>query len=217
MTGGRQGATGLLPKRAQHADGCAAARRRLDCCIVAQDVRPHRHRLPMGQVTGHSTMCFAPCLQPHPANFCYFPRRRLCNIPSEHMRQMLACTRQTPALLLLGRLDLLNSMPPWMGGGEMIQDVFLDHSTCVHVIGRIASDQRLWCHHHPPAAAVSAVETRSRRMFSGTRSRRCALRRARPPSRRPSGWAPRATTCPASAWGVCRTQSSSWAGTCTSR
>lgn len=30
---------------------------------------------------------------------------------------------------LWGRLELLNSMPPWMGGGEMIQDVFLDHST----------------------------------------------------------------------------------------
>eukprot|EP00887_Chlorella_sp_A99_P004745 scaffold4.g4745.t1 len=25
--------------------------------------------------------------------------------------------------------DLLSEMPPWMGGGEMIQDVFLDHST----------------------------------------------------------------------------------------
>lgn len=30
---------------------------------------------------------------------------------------------------LWGRYDLLASMPPWMGGGEMIQDVFLDHST----------------------------------------------------------------------------------------
>lgn len=27
------------------------------------------------------------------------------------------------------RYDLLEQMPPWMGGGEMIQDVFLDHST----------------------------------------------------------------------------------------
>jgi cysteine desulfurase/selenocysteine lyase len=30
---------------------------------------------------------------------------------------------------LYGKLDLLNAMPPFFGGGEMIQDVFLDHST----------------------------------------------------------------------------------------
>ncbi len=30
---------------------------------------------------------------------------------------------------LYGQLDLLESMPPFMGGGEMIADVFLDHST----------------------------------------------------------------------------------------
>ncbi|CAI5993656.1 unnamed protein product [Closterium sp. NIES-64] len=30
---------------------------------------------------------------------------------------------------LYGRSDVLASMPPFMGGGEMIQDVFLDHST----------------------------------------------------------------------------------------
>ena len=30
---------------------------------------------------------------------------------------------------LYGKLDVLNSMPPFMGGGEMIADVFLDHST----------------------------------------------------------------------------------------
>lgn len=30
---------------------------------------------------------------------------------------------------LWGRYEVLESMPPWMGGGEMIQDVFLDHST----------------------------------------------------------------------------------------
>lgn len=30
---------------------------------------------------------------------------------------------------LYGKLDLLKEMPPFMGGGEMIQDVFLDHST----------------------------------------------------------------------------------------
>ncbi|KAF8071197.1 NFS2 [Scenedesmus sp. PABB004] len=30
---------------------------------------------------------------------------------------------------LWGRAEVLESMPPWMGGGEMIQDVFLDHST----------------------------------------------------------------------------------------
>lgn len=30
---------------------------------------------------------------------------------------------------LWGRYDLLESMDPWMGGGEMIQDVYLDHST----------------------------------------------------------------------------------------
>ena len=27
------------------------------------------------------------------------------------------------------RYEVLDSMLPWMGGGEMIQDVFLDHST----------------------------------------------------------------------------------------
>jgi len=30
---------------------------------------------------------------------------------------------------LYGKLDLLRSMPPWMGGGEMIADVYFDHST----------------------------------------------------------------------------------------
>jgi cysteine desulfurase / selenocysteine lyase len=30
---------------------------------------------------------------------------------------------------LYGKLELLRSMPPFMGGGSMIQDVFLDHST----------------------------------------------------------------------------------------
>ncbi|NJL41732.1 MAG: SufS family cysteine desulfurase [Leptolyngbyaceae cyanobacterium RM2_2_4] len=30
---------------------------------------------------------------------------------------------------LYGKLDLLRSMPPFLGGGEMIADVFLDHST----------------------------------------------------------------------------------------
>lgn len=30
---------------------------------------------------------------------------------------------------LYGRLDLLKAMPPFLGGGEMIADVFLDHST----------------------------------------------------------------------------------------
>ncbi|MFP4297499.1 MAG: SufS family cysteine desulfurase [Spirulinaceae cyanobacterium] len=30
---------------------------------------------------------------------------------------------------LYGKLDILQEMPPFMGGGEMIQDVFLDHST----------------------------------------------------------------------------------------
>lgn len=34
---------------------------------------------------------------------------------------------------LYGKLDLLRSMPPWMGGGEMIADVFLDHSTYADV------------------------------------------------------------------------------------
>lgn len=30
---------------------------------------------------------------------------------------------------LYGKLELLEAMPPFLGGGEMIQDVFLDHST----------------------------------------------------------------------------------------
>lgn len=30
---------------------------------------------------------------------------------------------------LWGKKDVLEEMPPWMGGGEMIQDVYLDHST----------------------------------------------------------------------------------------
>jgi cysteine desulfurase / selenocysteine lyase len=30
---------------------------------------------------------------------------------------------------LYGKLELLQSMPPFMGGGEMIQDVYLDHAT----------------------------------------------------------------------------------------
>ncbi|MBE7380007.1 MAG: SufS family cysteine desulfurase [Leptolyngbya sp. SIO1E4] len=35
----------------------------------------------------------------------------------------------TGAGFLYGKLDLLESMPPFLGGGEMIADVFLDHST----------------------------------------------------------------------------------------
>ncbi len=31
---------------------------------------------------------------------------------------------------LYGKLSLLEAMPPFLGGGEMIQDVFLDHFTC---------------------------------------------------------------------------------------
>lgn len=31
---------------------------------------------------------------------------------------------------LYGKEDLLNAMPPFMGGGEMIADVYLDHFTC---------------------------------------------------------------------------------------
>jgi cysteine desulfurase/selenocysteine lyase len=35
----------------------------------------------------------------------------------------------TGAGFLYGKLDLLKAMPPFLGGGEMIADVFLDHST----------------------------------------------------------------------------------------
>jgi cysteine desulfurase/selenocysteine lyase len=35
----------------------------------------------------------------------------------------------TGAGFLYGKLDLLRAMPPFLGGGEMIADVFLDHST----------------------------------------------------------------------------------------
>ena len=35
----------------------------------------------------------------------------------------------TGAGFLYGKLEVLQAMPPFMGGGEMIQDVFLDHST----------------------------------------------------------------------------------------
>lgn len=35
----------------------------------------------------------------------------------------------TGAGFLYGKLDVLKAMPPFLGGGEMIQDVFLDHST----------------------------------------------------------------------------------------
>ncbi|NEQ32954.1 MAG: SufS family cysteine desulfurase [Leptolyngbya sp. SIO4C5] len=35
----------------------------------------------------------------------------------------------TGAGFLYGKLDILNAMPPFLGGGEMIADVFLDHST----------------------------------------------------------------------------------------
>jgi len=37
---------------------------------------------------------------------------------------------------LWGRLDVLESMPPWMGGGEMIADVFLEKSTYAEPPGR---------------------------------------------------------------------------------
>ncbi|MEL6813315.1 MAG: cysteine desulfurase [Cyanobacteria bacterium J06598_3] len=35
----------------------------------------------------------------------------------------------TGAGFLYGKLDVLKAMPPFLGGGEMIQDVFFDHST----------------------------------------------------------------------------------------
>lgn len=35
----------------------------------------------------------------------------------------------TGAGFLYGKLDILKAMPPFLGGGEMIQDVYLDHST----------------------------------------------------------------------------------------
>ncbi|MEL6229180.1 MAG: SufS family cysteine desulfurase [Cyanobacteria bacterium J06627_3] len=35
----------------------------------------------------------------------------------------------TGAGFLYGKLDILDAMPPFLGGGEMIQDVYLDHST----------------------------------------------------------------------------------------
>ena len=35
----------------------------------------------------------------------------------------------TGAGFLYGKLDILSAMPPFLGGGEMIQDVYLDHST----------------------------------------------------------------------------------------
>lgn len=35
----------------------------------------------------------------------------------------------TGAGFLYGKFDILEAMPPFLGGGEMIQDVFLDHST----------------------------------------------------------------------------------------
>ncbi|NJK72712.1 MAG: SufS family cysteine desulfurase [Synechococcaceae cyanobacterium SM2_3_60] len=37
---------------------------------------------------------------------------------------------------LYGKLDVLRAMPPWMGGGEMIADVYLDHSTYADVPNR---------------------------------------------------------------------------------
>ena len=42
----------------------------------------------------------------------------------------------TGAGFLWGRGEILADMPPWMGGGEMIQDVFLDHSTFAEPPGR---------------------------------------------------------------------------------
>ena len=42
------------------------------------------------------------------------------------------CQRDRPAVLLhvLGRYEMLDEMEPFMGGGEMIADVFMDHYTC---------------------------------------------------------------------------------------
>merc|ERR1719238_1020290 len=37
---------------------------------------------------------------------------------------------------LWGDIDVLQTMPPWMGGGEMIQDVFLERSTYAEPPGR---------------------------------------------------------------------------------
>jgi cysteine desulfurase/selenocysteine lyase len=41
----------------------------------------------------------------------------------------IKCVVPTGAGFLYGKLDLLKEMPPFLGGGEMIADVFLDHST----------------------------------------------------------------------------------------
>ena len=35
-----------------------------------------------------------------------------------------------------GKYDVLSEMPPWMGGGEMIQDVYLEKSTYAPPPGR---------------------------------------------------------------------------------
>lgn len=34
-----------------------------------------------------------------------------------------------PMIPMIPRYEVLEGMQPWMGGGEMIQDVYLDHST----------------------------------------------------------------------------------------
>jgi hypothetical protein len=81
-----------------------------------------------------------PVSAPHPDSLGIFLRRRLCKVTSGHLQHILERTWRTPTLLPLGRLELLNSMPPWMGGGEMIQDVFLDHSTCVQAVTRVATN-----------------------------------------------------------------------------
>ena len=46
-------------------------------------------------------------------------------------------TFSTPARVCVRcRQELLQEMPPWMGGGEMIEAVYLDHSTYAEPPGR---------------------------------------------------------------------------------
>lgn len=64
----------------------------------------------------------------------------------------------TGAGFLYGKLDLLQAMPPFMGGGEMIQDVFLDHSTYAELPHKFEAGTPAICEAIALGAAVDYLQ-----------------------------------------------------------